>query len=696
MSRQLLLFLMLFSLLLPTAAEPVRPLVTFDTAMRGSMTATDAVARTERGSLLVDLGCRDPWPGITFSGNWDLRKDARLVVPVVNRGHSTLRLELLIYDHPSRNYARSLNCSIFLAPGEARDIILPLTRQAVSGTVVFTGMKQLPEGLAAVTGIDLSKVTHITLCKTRNATIDQLEIKGIGATGEYHPLDAAAMLPLIDRFGQFRQADWPGKIHREEDLKIAATTENADLTAHPAIPGFDRFGGWAAGPQLTATGRFRTEKYNGCWQLIDPDGRLFFSLGMNHVNVAGVGSYTAMPQERRKWFEALPPVNDWAANGRFYNVREIYTGDYRGRMEPGFSFLAWNMARKYGADWEKKGEELALRRLPSWGFNTLGNWSDMTIVRRNRIPYTIGVALAGSGARPLGGFPWQMGRCWDVYDPAFPALVEKSLSGLKTVAVSPWCVGVFFDNELHWNEEFGLTALRSRPTEPAKQEFVRDLRQKYGEIAALNRSWGTDYASWNTLIDSTVAPDPEHLRVDLDAFYFKTASRYFCTIRDAIHRLFPGTLYLGSRFAVVTPLAYQAATQYCDVVSFNVYRSDLAAFKTPTPADAPLLISEFHFGARDRGMWGAGLVPVTNQAERAAGFLRYVKSALTHPQFVGCHWFEYYDQPFTGRAFDGENYNHGFVSNVDTPYPELVAAARQIAAVMYRLKNAAPPVGSAP
>ena len=41
------------------------------------------------------------------------------------------------------------------------------------------------------------------------------------------------------------------------------------------------------------------------------------------------------------------------------------------------------------------------------------------------------------------------------------------------------------------------------------------------------------------------------------------------------------------------------------------------------------------------------------------------------------------DQPLTGRP-DGENYQIGFVTVADVPYPELVKAARDTAASMYR------------
>ncbi|MHC4789261.1 MAG: agarase, partial [Planctomycetota bacterium] len=81
-------------------------------------------------------------------------------------------------------------------------------------------------------------------------------------------------------------------------------------------------------------------------------------------------------------------------------------------------------------------------------------------------------------------------------------------------------------------------------------------------------------------------------------------------------------------------------------------------------------------GATDRGCLHPGLVIVEDQAERAQLYGEYVNSVADLPAFVGCHWFQYMDEPLTGRASDGENYNVGLVSVADTPYPELLEAAR--------------------
>jgi hypothetical protein len=61
-----------------------------------------------------------------------------------------------------------------------------------------------------------------------------------------------------------------------------------------------------------------------------------------------------------------------------------------------------------------------------------------------------------------------------------------------------------------------------------------------------------------------------------------------------------------------------------------------------------------------------------------------VLSALRHPQFVGCHWFQYCDEPATGRAWDEENYQIGFVDVADTPYAETIAASREVGDELYQ------------
>jgi hypothetical protein len=140
----------------------------------------------------------------------------------------------------------------------------------------------------------------------------------------------------------------------------------------------------------------------------------------------------------------------------------------------------------------------------------------------------------------------------------------------------------------------------------------------------------------------------------------------------------PGLLYLGCRFAgSARPWAVTACAKYCDVVSYNIYSEDISAWRLPQNLDAPVMIGEFHFGAHDRGLFGASLINKGSQEGRAAALKRYVESALANPQVVGVHWHQFSDQATSGR-FDGEYFQVGWTDICDRPYAETVAALRAI------------------
>jgi hypothetical protein len=102
----------------------------------------------------------------------------------------------------------------------------------------------------------------------------------------------------------------------------------------------------------------------------------------------------------------------------------------------------------------------------------------------------------------------------------------------------------------------------------------------------------------------------------------------------------------------------------------------------------PVIIGEFTFGALDRGMFSAGIVAAENQQDRAAKYKSYVQGALRNPFYVGAHWFMYLSCATTGEQC-GPNYQCGFVDVCDTPYDEIVQAAREVGDILYeyRLKN---------
>jgi hypothetical protein len=654
-------------------------------------TTSDAVAtviRTDAGAgLRLTTGTSQRWPGITLSapeGHWDLSAFASVLVQVKNVGTNQATLNCRV-DNPGADGTHNcVNGSITLNPGQS-GLLKAALRRASDDTLggKLFGLRGYPVKAGGPGTVNASNITQILLFVNQPRESHVLDVKEIRASGHQTPptawvTDAEPFFPFIDTLGQYKHKDWPGKVHSLAELQERRAAEAKELTAQPGPSDWNKYGGWVNGPQLKATGFFRTDKHSGKWWLVDPDGRLFFSHGIDCVRMID-----ATPiEERANWFEDFPGDQDEFR--QFRSKGFALKGYYAGRSPECFAFASANLKRKYGADWKTDYADVVHRRLRSWGLNTIGNWSDASVVLLRRTPYTD--TVSSRGARNIEGSEGYWGKFPDVFDPSFSNSLRRAMDGKRnTSANDPWCIGYFSDNEMSWGNDtsLALAALRSPPDQAAKRELVADLKSKYSDIARLNATWGTSHVSWTALVESRATPDEVMARADLVAFYTKAAEAYFRTVREAIKAVAPNQLYLGCRFAWVNDLADLAAGKHCDVISYNLYKRGVADFKNPS-GDKPLIIGEFHFGALDRGMFHTGLVPVENQAARAESYKEYVLGALRHPQFVGTHWFQYMDEPTTGRVYDEENYQIGFVDIADTPYAETIAASREVGQRLYR------------
>jgi hypothetical protein len=153
--------------------------------------------------------------------------------------------------------------------------------------------------------------------------------------------------------------------------------------------------------------------------------------------------------------------------------------------------------------------------------------------------------------------------------------------------------------------------------------------------------------------------------------------KFITTASAAMKKHDPNHLNLGLRFGSRPSEAMLRASRGFDVFSMNGYEYEAnreSLDKAYKITERPVLIGEFHFGVPGRGL-SAGLKQAANQEERGVAYRYYVERAATHPAVIGTHWFQWVDEPNTGR-FDGENYNIGFVDVTDRPYPELVEAAK--------------------
>jgi hypothetical protein len=669
----------------------------------GTVDARDVNVTVAKNVLQFASGHKEDWPGITLKApqaKWDLSKFEFVTMNVKNAGAKEATVCCRV-DNAGADGSKNCNTgSLSLAPGETGTLQVVFKRKA-GGTldVKLFGMRGYPAIAKGVDGatIDPAAITQLLIFVPKPKDDQLVEIGSIRAGGSYTPppqetvKDAKSFFPFIDTFGQYVHADWPGKTHSAEELKKHVEAEEKDLKEKPGPEQWDQYGGWKNGPSLEATGFFRVQKHEGKWWLVDPEGKLFWSHGVDCVN-----PYAATPiDERKEWFQDFP--GDQPEFKTFLSKQFALHGYYKGKTIPCFDFGAANLLRKYGDDWKPKMAEMAHKRLRSWGMNTIANWSDSYIYRAAqsgrgdlKTPYTATVGFKGTLLEGSEGY-W--GKFRDVFDPSFKKDITAAMAKDRDKVVGdPWCLGIFVDNEIAWGDETSLAvaALQSPAEQAAKKVFVEDLKAKYGDIVKLNEAWATKHESWDALLQHTGHIDAKKvsaaMKDDLRAFYTKTAETYFSVIRDAVKGAAPKQLYLGCRFAWVNPRAVDAAAKFCDVVSYNLYQKSIANFKCPAKADVPLLVGEFHFGALDRGMFHTGLVALKSQEERAKTYKDYVQGALRHPQFVGTHWFQYKDEATTGRPYDEENYQIGLVDNVDTPYAETIQAVRDVGYGMYEYR----------
>jgi hypothetical protein len=421
--------------------------------------------------------------------------------------------------------------------------------------------------------------------------------------------------PLVDEFGQYAHAAWPGKVGTLDELRQAWRREEEAIKA----PLADRceYGGFTS-TRAKGTGFFRVEQIDGKWWFVDPDGHLFFSAGVNGV---GTGSATRV-KGREDLFAALPPATIAPGAGSFYT---------------------WNLHRRHGDAWRPKWAETTTRRLAAWGFNSIHYWGprNQEPASEPRIPY----------AQMLRG--WQTGQSImgmpDVYAEGFATRVDESArTQLGPRKDDPWMLGYFIGNEPPW---------------PNREGQLVDLILS-GPESAIQGRLKNHLAQGDT---------PERRR----AFVHAAFERYLEVVNAAVRKHAPNHLNLGIRFGGNPDDDAVRIAKGSDVFSVNIYR-DAPPRATLDRVHAltgrPLLIGEFHIGVPERGL-SPGLVQAMNQEARAIAYRYYVEQSAAHPAMIGTHWFQWLDQPVTGRN-DGENYSIGFVDVTDQPYSELVAAAK--------------------
>ncbi|HYA43451.1 MAG TPA: hypothetical protein VEF34_19270 [Syntrophobacteraceae bacterium] len=394
--------------------------------------------------------------------------------------------------------------------------------------------------------------------------------------------------------------------------------------------------------------KWTTGDINGVRWLIDPEGRPFYSKGVNIV-APGKGSEKSRSGQAFCWSNFFCSIDEW-------------------RKQVG-------------------------SRLKEWGFNTLGGWSDCS--PNLGLPLMVDLEL-GRNSR----FHW--------FDPFDPQMEQKVLEKARELTAAyrnlPQLIGYFSDNEVGWwNSSLFIWFLKAPWENHTKRFLWKMIYDGYeGNWNLLLADWSPQEGAGNfedlkkAGARLKLRPGGNGIRL-VDRFMSAYAGRYYEIMYRAIHTAHPGALALGDRL----PLYYHqdavlAMGDNVDVISTN-YNVDVGdGWVAPyffeglsKLSGKPVLVTEFFFAAAENRSGNLNetarnvhakpghLMTVVTQDERAWGAQNALLSFARFPNVVGAHWFQYCDEPLGGRE-DGEDYNVGLVDTSNRPYQALTLGFMEI------------------
>ncbi len=595
----------------------------------------------------------------------------------VDEDHS-VPMHFLVYVHGQQSPAFTVRFGL-----------LPRVRATVSICLEWMDAGKLfPESLPGTLKI---------VCHGRRVHRDEIERVVLSSLPSYHDITLTfgditltdeypedVELPdvkLVDRFGQSKWKNWQGKTESEDELREALLRQADEARGGYPFEDWSAYGGWKEKKLSDGSGFFTKCKKDGRWWLVDPLGYAFFSMGPDCV---GAGSDCRIDGVE-KWLDWLPGSDD-EVYGKMYSE----PGRRRGRRQvKNFSFFRANLYRAYGSGWYETWRAMLTGQLMRHGMNTLGNWSDGDLLGATGIPYVTS----------LPRFPWTEKTIFrdfpDVFSEEYERNAALCAAALERRKDDPYMIGYFLRNEPEWAFVDGLVladeVLYNPETTACKERLIDFLKERYGDAGSLSRAWNTEISCFEDLYKSRrdASKSSPAANKDLHEFSRMMLRAYVGIPARECRRVDPNHMILGMRWAWISDSDLVTGWENFDVFSINCYAVD------PTEAidrvvslgvDLPVMIGEFHFGALDAGLPATGLEAVATQHDRGIAYRRYVESAASHPNGVGCHYFQCYDQ-FTLGRFDGENYNIGLFDICSRAYPEMMAEIKKCSENVYKVAD---------
>jgi len=379
-----------------------------------------------------------------------------------------------------------------------------------------------------------------------------------------HPVPAATQA-MLNKDGKWI----PQTCAEIEDIKNFKPAETVKLS---------KYGGWT-NRRVKATGYFHATQIKDRWWLVDPDGYLFLSVGMNSVN-QGHGDASKNRED-----DDLPAGIPSSAR--------------------------------------TKWAEQALALLREKGFNTLGCWSETVATRKldHPMPYCLRWGFMGTYARTRKARYPETGKIEAIYpfDPEFESFCVKHAEGLAETKNDPFLLGHFSDNELSLHESGIVKRYLSHPqNDPCHKAAAQFMASHQGGRPADN--------------------DRDFLRLVVSEYYRKVSAAI--RLHDPNH-MFLGSRFHG--IALKSPSLFAGAGPYADVISVNYYNrwtpENDRIRSWSKLAGKPILITEW-YALAPPAKPNAGFL-VKTQEDRARFYQNFTLKLLDNPACVGWHWFNY-------------------------------------------------------
>jgi len=382
---------------------------------------------------------------------------------------------------------------------------------------------------------------------------------------------------------------------------------------------FDKYGGWK-GLKGEKTGWFHTEKINGRWWIVTPEGNVFWSI-------------------------------------------QIYCVRFGGLPETGTGRRAYKEAciRKYGN--EKEWARISRFRIRKWGFNTVGDWSSESIYTQPGLAYVIGIDL------PRGAFDVIPEGYWgyfpDVFSQGFRDSVKEAMEKRFTrqpyLINDSWLLGYFLADDTPWfgskqrheglvDDYIGLTSEHE-----GKKAWVGFIKSRYTDVKQLNETWQTDFKNFNELMSVREIKNNEVIKKDKLAF-LKVIAEEFSKVLAEIYTMSFYGLNKG----------YRIDPQFLSIVEkINIHSQRPIILGISVPAQG----TKLPYGI------------VKTQKDRGISYWKYLAELASHPAIVGAHWFQYFDPPL--KCYDNKPENWGLVNDEDEPYEEAVSLISEANKMVY-------------